>query len=121
VPPPGMFMLFTTTLVPAKLSRVGSKVMVKDPITGSTGAPASKPTGGKVDDVGDRLGACQGTAQCRSTQRADERRADLRFHVCTPARQNAAAIASILRRGYLCQRLHYIWTIGRTRAELWRT
>jgi hypothetical protein len=48
VPPPGTLMLFTTTLVPARLSTVGSNVMVKDPITGSTGAPASKPLAVKV-------------------------------------------------------------------------
>jgi hypothetical protein len=41
-------MLFTTTLVPARLSTVGSNVMVKDPITGSTGAPVSKPPAVKL-------------------------------------------------------------------------
>jgi hypothetical protein len=41
-------MLFTTTLVPARLSTVESNVMVKDPITGSIGARGSKPLAVKL-------------------------------------------------------------------------
>jgi hypothetical protein len=112
-----MFMLFTTTLVPAKLSTVGSNVMVKDPITGSTGAPASKPLAVKLMMsviVAARAGAKETLNAIAHNTLAS---AELIFNFMSVPpldRMPKPYRASRLAAAYIND-FNYIWTIGRTK------
>src|SRR5262249_60196087 len=102
-----MFTLFNVTVVALWMSTAGSKVMVKDPVTGLTGAPARKPLAVKLMVsviIAARAGAKE-TLNAVAHNTLASAGLIFNFMGCHPSRRNAEPTVSIPPSGYERQHL----------------
>src|SRR5262245_35140845 len=102
-----MFTSLNATVVALWTNTVGSNVMVNDPVTGLTGAPARKPLAVKLMVsviIAARAGAKE-TLNAVAHNTLAIAGLIFNFMGCHPSRRNAEATVSIPPSGYECQRL----------------